>query len=260
MQDGKGIWYSLNRAVIDTVSKTIKAEIRHFSAYVNYSKARITPSSARLKVNGSLRIKITMVADFNSDQRNESDDELSPLGVEIKNSREWSVNGISGGDKAYGIISVSRNHTAIFKALAQIPAQNPVAVSVEFKGSSTNFNEQLFKILKLVSNITIYDDAYEIIMEAAIHGGSPEAWGGIISYKDEGSFILSLDKNTPAVININNNLEVMTDNCSKIILNPTSCTGLIHVAGTKQIKVTPANPPGQPYSIVEIWFREYPLN
>lgn len=259
MQDEKGRWSSLNKSVIDTTSKTLKAEIRHFSAYVNYSKAKITPSSARVKVDGNLRLKITMVADYNSDPRSESDDELSPLGVEIINSPEWTVNGIPGGDPEYGTISVSRNHSAIYKAPAQIPSRNPVAVSVEFKSSYTNINEQLFKNLKLVSNITIYDDAYEIIMEAAIQGGSPDAWGGIINYKDEGSFILSLEKNKPSVINIKNKLEVMTDNCTKIILNPTSCTGLIHVAGTKQIKVTPANPPGQPYPIVEIWFREYPI-
>jgi len=95
-------------------------------------------------------------------------------------------------------------------------------------------------------------------MVAILKGGSPAAWGGIVTYRDEGSFIVSLEKNKPAVINIKNKLEAVTDNCEKIILNPTTCTGILHVAGTKQIKVTPANPPGQPNPIVEIWFVQYP--
>ena len=255
MQDDNGQWSSLNKAITDTTAKTVTAAIHHFSSYVNYLKARIDPSSARVKVNGSRRLKITLVVPQSAGG---DDDELTTLGVEIKNSPAWSVNGIPNGNSATGIISVSQNYSAIYKAPAQIPAQNPVAVTVDFKGSSTGINEKIFKSLKLVSNITIYDDAYEVKMVAAIIGGSIEAWGGVTTNRDEGSFIVSLEKNKPAVINIKNQLEVYTDNCTKTIINPNTCTGLLHVAGARQIKVTPANPPGQPYPVVEIWFTQYP--
>jgi hypothetical protein len=113
--------------------------------------------------------------------------------------------------------------------------------------------------MRLVSNITVYGDAWEVKMVSAIIGGSPAAWGGVTTNRDEGSFIVSLEKNKPAIINIKNQMEVMTDNCQKIILNPNSNTGIFHVAGSRQIKVTPANPPGQPYPIVEVFFIPYPI-
>ncbi|MEO7292604.1 MAG: hypothetical protein ABIW34_05850, partial [Ginsengibacter sp.] len=84
-------------------------------------------------------------------------------------------------------------------------------------------------------------------------------WGGIKTSTDEGSFLVSLDGKEPKITDIKNNLETMKDDCSNILLNPTTCTGLLHVAGAKEIKVTPANPPGQPYRVVEIWFVPYPV-
>lgn len=252
MQDDNGKWFSLKKAVLDTLAKTLTADIHHFSTYVNFSKAKISPASARVKVNGSLRLKI--VGAFLDDT--DDDAELSPLSIEYPDMK-WSVNGIPKGNSSIGIISASQSGSAIFQAPAQIPEQNPVAITVEQIFSSA-INRR-YNVLKLVSKITIYDDAYEVKMVSAIIGGSPKAWGGIVTYRDEGSFIVSLQKNKPAVINIKNQMEVMTDNCQKIILNPNSNTGIFHVAGARQIKVTPANPPGQPYPIVEITFIPYPI-
>lgn len=252
MQDDKGLWSPLDKVALDTVSKTVKATISHFSYYISYLTAKINPSSAKVKVNGSLRLRITSISSGNND------DDLMSLGMEIRNSPIWSVNGISNGNSTVGLISVLQNFSAIYKAPSQVPEQNPVAVSVEFKVSKGGINGKFFKSLKLVSNILIYDNAYEVKMVTSTKGGTIKSWGGLKTSKDEGSFIVSLDRNKPAVINIKNNFEVITDNCTKTILNPTTCTGPIHVAGIKQIKLTAANPPGQPYPIVEIWFMPYP--
>jgi hypothetical protein len=106
----------------------------------------------------------------------------------------------------------------------------------------------------------VYDNAYEVRMKAELKGGSQEAWGGIVTYKDEGSFIVSMEKNKPYIVATNNLESVSYSTCpERVITNPTTCTGILHVAGTRQIKVTPANPPGQPYPIVEIWFAQYPV-
>lgn len=253
MQDDKGKWFALNKTVLDSLAKTLTAAIHHFSAYVNFSKAKISPASARVKVNGTRRLQI--VGAFWDDT--DDDAELIPLGIVEYPEMKWSVNGIPKGNSATGIISASQSGSAIFQAPAQIPEQNPVAVTVGGYFSASFINK--WSVEKLVSNITIYDDAYEVKMVSAMIGGSPEAWGGVTTNRDEGSFIVSLEKNKPAVINIKNQMEVMTDNCQKRILNPNSNTGIFHVAGARQIKVTPANPPGQPYPIVEIWFMEYPI-
>jgi hypothetical protein len=253
MQDDKGLWSSLNKTVTDSVARTLTSDIRHFSSYVNFSRAKIDPSSARVKVNGSLRLKIIQIA-----PPSEDDDLLSPLSViEATTTVLWHVNEIPRGNSAVGLISASQNYSAIYQAPAQIPEQNPVAVTVQTV--NTGFSKK-YGPTKLVSNITIYDDAYEVKMEAVLMGGSPAAWGGVATYIDDGSFIVSLEKNKPAVINIKNHLEKITySTCpNRVITNPNTCTGILHVKGTRQIKVTPANPPNLPYPLVEIWFAQYP--
>ena len=264
-QDDKGQWYSPTKLTTDTVAKTLTAEIQHFSSYVIYELAEIIPASARVEVNGSLRLRIT---DIIQSEGGESHTYINgievqePLKVKTGSAEVWKVNGIEKGNSTVGLISASQDYTAIFQAPAEVPSQNPVAVTVQ-ANVSEDYAIPFYRtheIYTLVSNITIYENAYEVKMVATIIGGSPKAWTGLITYRDEGSFMVSLEKDKPAVINIKNQLEVFTNNCyDKTILNRTTCTGLLHVAGTRQIKVTPANPPGQPYPIVEIWFVPYPI-
>lgn len=254
MQDENGLWQPLKKIELDTTNKILTANIQHFSSYVNYTWSNLYPSSARVKVGGSLRLQIKTLEPLDED--NTGDDLASLGGVGQQTPETWSVNAIPRGNSSIGIISASQNNSAIYQAPAAVPQQNPVAVSVEhiYKNKSLDT-----KILRLVSNITIYDDAYEVKMVAAIIGGSPAAWGGVVTNRDAGSFTVSLQKDKPAVINIKNQMEVMTNNCTKIILNPNSNTGILHVAGARQIKITPANPPAQPYPLVEIWFTPYPV-
>lgn len=249
MQDETGKWASLKKVLLDSVSKTLTVNIEHFSAYVNFSLAKIYPSSAKVKVNGSLRLNIIAFEPL------EADDELTLL-TPTQQILKWSVNAIDKGNSTVGLISASQNPTAIYQAPAQVPVQNPVAVSVEGIYSKKNLNKY---VIRLLSNITIYGDAWEVKMKSVIKSGGKGVWGGIRTTTDDGSFTVSLDKKEPAVTNIINNLEKMKDDCKNILLNPTTCTGLLHVAGIKQIKITPANPPGEPYPIVEISFVPYPM-
>jgi hypothetical protein len=253
MQDEKGQWSAPNKITTDTVAKIITAEILHFSSYVLYADASIYPESARLKVNGTLRLRITDIINIHDGV----DAPFLATKNNYKSADEWSVNGILKGNSDVGLISISERYTAIFKAPAKVPSQNPVAVSVQEPYYTEAYSRR--DVYKLVSHITIYDGDYEVKMISVIIAGSREAWGGIATHRDEGSFIVSLQKDEPAVIDIKNQMEVMTDNCKNIILNPNSNTGLLHVAGAKQIKVTPANLPGQPYPIVEIWFVPFPM-
>ena len=253
MQDEKGQWSAPNKITTDTVAKIITAEILHFSSYVLYADASIYPESARLKVNGTLRLRITDIINIHDGV----DAPFLATKNNYKSADEWSVNGILKGNSDVGLISISERYTVIFKAPAKVPSQNPVAVSVQEPYYTEAYSRR--DVYKLVSHITIYDGDYEVKMISVIIAGSREAWGGIATHRDEGSFIVSLQKDEPAVIDIKNQMEVMTDNCKNIILNPNSNTGLLHVAGAKQIKVTPANLPGQPYPIVEIWFVPFPM-
>jgi hypothetical protein len=255
-QDEKGQWSSSKKTILDSIEKTVTIETEHFSTFVLYYGAYIIPESASVKVNGSLRLKIIGVLQM-GDPKITVNGVYVPLAVKTESAEIWSVNGIRKGNSTVGLISASQDYTAIYQAPAQVPSQNPVAVAVQenFYGAAS----ATWDVYTLVSNITIYDDAYEVKMVAAMAGGSPAAWGGVVTYRDEGSFVVSLQKDKPEVINIKNQMEVMTDNCAKIILNPNSNTGILHVAGVRQIKITPASPPSQPYPIVEIWFIPHPI-
>jgi hypothetical protein len=264
MQDDKGQWFAPNKITTDTIAKTLAAEILHFSSYIIYELASIYPESARLKVNGSLRLRITNVGHFTGGETHTYINGIEvqqPLKVKTGSAEVWKVNGIEKGNSAVGLISASQDYTAIFQAPAQVPSQNPVAVTVQ-ENVSEEYAVPFYRthnIYTLVSHITIYDGDYEVIMESVMRSGGKKAWGGIRTATDKGSFIVSLENNKPVLINIINNLEVMTNDCKNKILNPTTCTGLLHVAGIKNFKVTPANPPGQPYSTVEIWFVPFPI-
>jgi hypothetical protein len=127
MQDETGKWYKLNKTVTDTVAKTITGSIKHFSVYVNFSQAKISPKYARVKVNKSIRLKI--VGAFTEDTDN---DEVIPLKIEYP-KMNWKVNGIEKGNSTIGFISASTNGSAIFKAPEKVPEPALVAVSVSPK-------------------------------------------------------------------------------------------------------------------------------
>jgi hypothetical protein len=271
MQNDKGEWFRLNKFVLDTLAKTISSSIKHFSSYSIFEELKIDPASARVKVNKSLCLNIKIINPFRPPPGapGAGDDELAPLTPSINNSSEqttsnttmWRVNDIINGNSSVGqITNVIQNLSATYTAPASIPEKNPVAVEVKLTDETFTQKGVSFNDLRLLSNITVYDDAYEVKMEAVIMGGSPEAWGGLVAYIDEGSFTVSLERNNPAVINIKNHLERLRySTCpDRVITNPNSCTGIFHVAGAGQIKVTPPNPPGQPYPVVEIWFIQYP--
>src|ERR1035437_8559743 len=193
-QDDKGQWFSPNKITTDTVAKTLTAETWHFSTFVAYYKAEIDPSSAKVKVNGSLRLKIYGITSYTGGKVYENGKEV-PLEVKTESAEIWRVNGIPKGNGTVGLISASKDYTAIFQAPAQVPSQNPVAVTVQenLYGNAS----RKWDVYTLVSHITIYDGDYEVKMVSVIIAGSPEAWGGIATHRDEGSFIVSLQKDKP---------------------------------------------------------------
>jgi hypothetical protein len=75
-----------------------------------------------------------------------------------------------------------------------------------------------------------------------------------MTYRDEGSFLISVDQD-PELLDIVNRPEQLNyETCTITILNPTTRTGMINVTGIKSWKITPANPPQIPYPILEIAF------
>ena len=252
MQDENGKWYKLNKTVKDTVAKTITGSIKHFSYYVNFSKAKITPGYTRLKVNGTLRLKI--VGAFGDDT--DEDEELIPLKIEYP-TMNWKVNGIEKGNSTVGLISASTNGTAIFKAPEKVPAQNPVAINVQ-QTYNSNFVKR-YGNNYMVSNILIYDNAYKVTMIHSIYEAPSAGLFMAVNYKDTGSFIVSITGKEATVIekenrNTTSNLDYK-GKCKVQQLQPG--TGSIHILGVSSIRIIEPTTPGGNHW-VEIFFKRAP--
>ena len=256
-QNEKGIWYVLGEIKLDTVSKTITGGIKHFSAWAMTWGFSLRPEKTRVKVSKTVAILAIPkpIDPENKDQKLEVYHGI--FGPNAENPIGWYANLVLHGDADNGTFDNSSypflTWRETYKAPAKVPSKNPVEIMLAIVGAENGFDGTKGTLFRRCY-IEIYDDAYEVKMVSVIIAGGPETWGGTATHKDEGSFIVSLQKDKAALININNQMEVMTDNCKNILLNPNSNTGLLHVAGAKQIKITPANLPGQPYPIVEIWF------
>ena len=295
MQDESGQWFGLKEFSIDTIAKTISGNINHFSTWAAFEKLKLVtwPQITRLKVKQSALLAISGVDGDNRTPKEKQDDESKMSPEELQEERNyenrfkekygndvyisplrkrrkpgvvyWYVNGVMGGNEVTGTLSTlledgDLSKYNVYTAPDKVPDQNPVTITARLVGTDFSVKGVRFPSPGLTTSILIYDSAvYEIKMELVAIGGGKGVWGGITTRTDEGSFYLSLDIEDPKIMNIQNRMEKMKNNCRNVLLNPTTCTGLLHVAGAKEIKVTPANPPGQPYPIVEIWFVPFPV-
>jgi hypothetical protein len=254
MQDENGKWFKLNKTVKDTVAKTITGSIKHFSTYVNFSKAKITPAYARLKVDRSIRLKII---EAYYDDTEEDVITLTPInGVTEYPVMNWKVNGIEKGNSTVGFISASTKGSAIFKAPEKVPVPALVAVSVSQVYNSAFVKRYGYNFM--VSNILIYDNAYKVTMVHSLKGAAGSQLGAA-NYMDTGSFIVSITGKEATVIEKENrNTTSSLDfkgRCTIQQLQPGS--GTIHILGVSSIRlIPPATQAGNPW--VEIFFKRAP--
>ena len=270
MQDNIGQWFGLKNSVLDSIAKTISGNINHFSDWGRYDKIKIDPSYARLKVNKTRSLTITLVASEDDDLieplTSGSDDMLSPLiKRKIPWRAVWMANEIVNGNATEGKISVISKTSINYKAPASLPPKNPVAVTADLTGIvfRTKIKGQLttFEKLRLVSNILIFDDAYEVTMISEIQDPGAGTNLGAATYKDTGSFVISLNGREARIIervnrNTNADLGYLGGCCWNFKIIKTG-TGNIHIAGAPVVKVTPPSAPGKS-AIVEVRFNRIP--
>ncbi|MEO5562248.1 MAG: hypothetical protein ABIR18_02410, partial [Chitinophagaceae bacterium] len=251
-QDDKGFWHQLSKIETDTTAKTITGNIKHFSLYNPQWRILLQPRYPRMKVSKENRIILAIAPKENGNpEPGEISQAFDFVFGDIGEFRnKWYVNGVLNGSAAVGYMSNQTFQSEMYKAPAQVPNNNPVKISVEIY----SFNTVTSKPFRKSCNVLIYDNAYIVNMISTMQDGNIGKWGGHTTYKDEGSFVVSMEKNKPTIVTFENKLETLTDNCVKTILNPTTCTGLLHITGVHLIRVTPANPPGQLYPIVEVSF------
>ena len=143
-QDAEGRWHRMTSSTLDESAGTITVSSPHFSDWSLVPGLQIRPPSATVQVNGSVELEIQNCVDANpnsdlSDILYDCDTGLAPLMAAFPT---WSATAGSVSGKG---LAVS------YKAPAQVPSQNPVAVSATLDyGKQTEI---------LVSNITVKDQA-----------------------------------------------------------------------------------------------------
>jgi hypothetical protein len=262
MQDKTGQWFSLKKFVLDTVAKTMTGGINHFSDWSKFDRLKLYPAYARLKVKKSMNLEIDLVS--SEDESNEltqlsPDTELSPLTKrKIPWRAIWMANEITNGNATEGKIAVTSRTSITYTAPASLPPKNPVAVTATLLGIVYRYKGITFEKLRLVSNILIYDNAYEVTMITSLTANSGSTLGNV-TYNDLGSFVVSITgKEGKLIEKANRNLPDKLDyngQCTIKHLRPGQ--GNIHIKGVVSIKVIPAaSPDANPW--IEIIFLRTP--
>ena len=259
MQDDKGQWYGLKKFTLDTVAKTMSGNINHFSDWANFNAIKLYPSSGRLKVNKSVDLSIDLISSEDEDQV------LSPVPLDgsggLSPMKMLKIPWRSSWSATSGTVTKESKTTGTYTAPASVPAKNPVAVSAKLNGLTHKYKGIVFKDLKLVSNILIYDVAYEVTMISEIQHPGAGSNLGAVTYRDTGSFVISLNGKEARIIEkVNKNISASLDysgGCCYGYRILKSGTGNIHIAGTPVIKVTPASAPGKS-AMIEIIFSRVP--
>lgn len=262
MQDNSGQWFNLNKFTLDTVAKTISGSITHFSTWTNFERIKLYPSYARLKVKKIMSLTIDLISSEGEDDLLSDLTDLAPLKRKVRRlwTTTWKANGVVNGNSITGKIDAATEKAATYKAPDNVPNQNPVAVTADLKGLNYKYRGTTFTNLRLVSNVLIYDDAYEVTMISEVQDPSGVCMGAS-TYKDTGSFVVSLAGSTARLIErVNRNTSAFLNysggRCwDYTVLKPG--TGNIHIAGTPVIKVTPPSAPGK-NAWIEISFSRVP--
>lgn len=281
-QHPNGKWYKLKNCRVDTINRTISSTINHFSSYVSFDEIRINPVQARVKVGKTRMLAVTYndvpddedLAPLPTPKKTSSneDDDLAPLPTakKIFPSLHWFVNAVPNGNSITGTIKRYDKVIADYTAPKIVPDANPVAVTAELKGISfkDNVTGKTFKDLSLVSNITVYDQAYQITVIGIWKDLRREKMGADYYAKagvgeqiitDTSSFILHVNGNKSYVTDIQNMFKdsiINRGRCTLTLLNEPSVTGIIHISGIESITVTPAEPSRQKSRGITIKFKK----
>ncbi len=263
-QSNNGIWYSLKNIIVDTIAQTLTTTIEHFSSYATFDRVKLKPELANLKVGKSIPM-VVIYNNLNDPNNTEENSELQWSNEEAS-KWNWLVNGIPNGNTTTGRIT-GKTNGKIFTAPQTVPDANPVAVTVNLNWLLTT-NLKTFKKISLVSNITIYDQAYQITVKGIWKDLRREAMGADYYRKanvgeqivtDTSSFILHLNGNNSKVTSIQNMFKdsiINRGKCTLTLLNEATATGVIHINGIESITVVPADPPRKPSRGITIRFKK----
>jgi len=248
IQDHMGKWTFIDYESFDSVSKTLKGFIHHFSAVSNISDVRIVPEPGIIRVNEISHIALIDRTRMDPDGIPYGDTTHSLASIAINSPVLWYVNGVLNGNDQIGrhhpLEFAQDTHTAKtiigrYKAprimsLALLD-NDPVTISAEIY-RRTRKGKVLRK--RLSTSIVVYDE-YDVSVNALVdntnQGAFTQKWTDTSTFKIIVGY--PRDFSHIEISDIRNNVfklekENFTNNhCTFVYENSATCIGPVHVAG-----------------------------
>jgi hypothetical protein len=218
-QAADGSWNALMKSTVDKNARTVSVEAKHFSDWAlgRFIDFVMVPSSRTVKKGESVELR---VFGFSRDKEMPEDEELVPLvplteltGEELVpltpippveerlmdfRVKSWTLNGTSAPvSNSNGALTPS-GFTATYKAPAQRPATNPVAVTAQLEASDKAGKKTSFYV---TSSISVIDSDLFLLLkvdgveyeyyEYGFNGAyppNPDDYFGVNCFEENGHF------------------------------------------------------------------------
>ncbi|WP_019588549.1 hypothetical protein [Deinococcus apachensis] len=157
-QDSQGTWQAHLGTAQNRESNTLTVSTNHFSDWTWAEAYRLDPGQATVKLGET--VKLTLIRCVGPTTEPFDEDLVTPLVTTCAPqtltpfTRGWAVNGTAGGSAAVGTVSKDEGNVSsgTYRAPADKPAVNPVAVSVDLVRNETGKNT-----LRLISYVQVID-------------------------------------------------------------------------------------------------------
>lgn len=156
-QGADGVWRVDAAQQHDAQQQRLRVQTTHFSDWSFVAGVQLRPGAAEVQTGRTLDLRVRHCAsgaDTGTPGRHQlyACDDDGASGVATSG---WAVNGAAGGNSSVGQLSGNDGFVArrTYSAPATLPAQNPVAVSVQYTDPFTNQQQTL------VANLTVVDPA-----------------------------------------------------------------------------------------------------
>jgi len=180
-QAGDRSWNAILKSVLDKNAKTVTVTTTHFSDWSlgRFMDFSLNPSSSTVQVGQSVQLGVSGFVREKDPQElvpltfttvtDDGLDILTPLpSFSIENRlksfriKQWTMNGVAAPvSNSHGSLNASGNR-ATYTAPDQVPANNPVAVSVQLEAKNEGGSSATFL---LVSNIRVVDNGFYLLVK-----------------------------------------------------------------------------------------------
>ena len=248
IQDHKGKWTFIDYESFDSVSKTLKGFIHHFSAVSNVDDVRVVADKSKIRVNELDHIALIDRTRISPEGIPYGDTSYSLAPIAMNSPVLWYVNGVLRGNAQIGRVTplefaqdrhtaktiIGRYEAPRIMSLTLLE-NNPVTIWTEIYRRTRKGNV-LRK--RLSTSIVVYDE-YDVSVNALVdntnQGAFTQKWTDTSTFKIIVGY--PRDFSHIEISDIRNNVfklekENFTNNhCTFVYENSATCIGPIHVKG-----------------------------